>query len=153
MSPWQVDLISSFQISASQIYPPGRFESSGHVQTIHRDEYRVLLKLIKERRERLGMTQAECFQALGRAQSFISDIERGVRLLDVVLLRDLCSVLKTDLPSFVKAFERASPEPIGHQPDFAGETCRISGGDDLAHLSHHVSNRPAADVSVAQPEF
>lgn len=69
-------------------------------KTIHRHKYKVLLRLIRERRERAGMTQPQCSKALGRAQSFISDIERGVRRLDVVRLRDLCRILKTDLPTF-----------------------------------------------------
>lgn len=76
-------------------------------KTIHRHEYAVLLRLIRERRQRAGLTQAQCSAALGRPQSFMSDIERGVRRLDVVQLRDLCGVLNTDLLAFVRAFERA----------------------------------------------
>jgi transcriptional regulator with XRE-family HTH domain len=75
-------------------------------KTIHRNEYRVLLRMIKGRRLRAGLTQAECSAALGRSQSFISDVERGVRRLDVVQLRDLCGILKTDLRRFVADFER-----------------------------------------------
>ena len=76
-------------------------------KTIHRHEYAVLLRLIKEHRQRGGLTQAQCSAALDRPQSFMSDVERGARRLDVVQLRDLCRVLKTDLPTFVRAFERA----------------------------------------------
>jgi len=43
---------------------------------------------------------------MGRHQSFISDIERGIVRLDLVQLRDLCRVLKTDLTKFIRAFER-----------------------------------------------
>lgn len=76
-------------------------------KTIHRHENAVLLRLIRERRQEAGLTQAQCSAALGRVQSFMSDVERGVRRLDVVQLRDLCRVLKTDLPTFVRTFERA----------------------------------------------
>lgn len=76
-------------------------------KTIHRHEYAVLLRLIREQRRRGGLTQAECSAALDRPQSFMSDVERGARRLDIVQLRDLCRVLKTDLPAFVRAFERA----------------------------------------------
>jgi transcriptional regulator with XRE-family HTH domain len=79
------------------------------LKTIHRQEYRVLLRLIKARRRRAGLTQAECSAALGHAPSFMSDVERGARRLDVLQLRDLCRVLKTDLPAFVRGFERALP--------------------------------------------
>ena len=54
-----------------------------------------------------GLTQAACSAALGRSQSFMSDVERGVRRLDLVQLRDLCAVLETDLSSFVRGYERA----------------------------------------------
>jgi hypothetical protein len=50
---------------------------------------------------------AQCSAALGRPQSFMSDVERGVRRLDTVQLRDLCHVLGGDLVSFTKIFEQA----------------------------------------------
>jgi len=75
-------------------------------KTIHRHEYKVLLRLLRERRQHAGLTQAQCSKALGRTQSFVSDIERGVRRLDLVQLRDLCLVLNIDLPSFIRMFER-----------------------------------------------
>jgi transcriptional regulator with XRE-family HTH domain len=78
-------------------------------KTIHRSEYRVLLKLLKQTREEAGVTQENCSAALGRSQSFMSDIERGVRRLDVMELRDLCAVIKTTLPEFVREFEQALP--------------------------------------------
>ena len=75
-------------------------------KTIHRQEYQVLLQLLRLRRTDAGLTQSDCSAALGKSQSFISDVERGVRRLDIVQLRDLCSVLKTDLRQFVADFER-----------------------------------------------
>lgn len=75
-------------------------------KTIHRNEYRVLLRLLKAARVKAGFTQLECAAAMGRHQSFISDIERGIVRLDLVQLRDLCRVLKTDLTKFIRAFER-----------------------------------------------
>lgn len=76
-------------------------------KTIHRREYAVLLRLLKEQRQKAGLTQAQCSEALGRSQSFMSDVEHGTRRLDIVQLRDLCRLFKTDLPAFVRAFERA----------------------------------------------
>ena len=75
-------------------------------KTIHRNEYAVLLRLIRDGRLRADLTQTQCSKALGRSQSFISDVERGVRRLDIVQLRDLCRVLKSDLPIFIRRFER-----------------------------------------------
>ena len=75
-------------------------------KSIHRNEYRVLLRMIRERRLRAGLTQEECSAAFGRSQSFMSDIERGVRRLDVLQLRDLCKIMKSDLRRFVADLER-----------------------------------------------
>lgn len=74
-------------------------------KTIHRHEYQVLLKLLKEQRERAGKTQTDCSEALGRSQSFISDVERGTRRLDLIQLHDLCQFLGVPLAEFIEHFE------------------------------------------------
>jgi len=78
-------------------------------KTIHRNEYRVLLDLLKEHRVRASVTQNEVSVALKRSQSFMSDIERGVRRLDLVELRDICTFLKIGLSRFVQEFEQGLP--------------------------------------------
>lgn len=74
-------------------------------KSVYRDENLVLLRLLKQCRVDAGMTQSEFAEALGRPQSFASDIERGLRRLDLVQLRDICHVLSLDLLEFVKRFE------------------------------------------------
>lgn len=76
-------------------------------KAIYRREHVVFLEVLKRMRVESGMTQAQCSAALGRPQSFMSDVERGVRRLDTVQLRDLCEVLGGDLISFTKSFEHA----------------------------------------------
>ena len=76
-------------------------------KAIYRREHEIFLQLLKRTRVESGMTQAQCSAALGRPQSFMSDVERGVRRLDIVQLRDLCLVLKTDLSSFSQTYEQA----------------------------------------------
>jgi len=76
-------------------------------KAIYRREHEIFLQLLKRIRVESGMTQAQCSAALGRPQSFMSDVERGVRRLDLVQLRDLCKVLGSDLISFTKFFEQA----------------------------------------------
>lgn len=76
-------------------------------KAIYRREHVIFLQVLKRMRVESGMTQAQCSAALGRPQSFISDVERGVRRLDTVQLRDLCQVLESDLISFTKSFEDA----------------------------------------------
>ncbi|MGE8119546.1 helix-turn-helix domain-containing protein [Pseudomonas fulva] len=76
-------------------------------KAIYRSEHVIFLQELKRMRTASGMTQAQCSTALGRPQSFMSDVERGVRRLDVVQLRDLCQVLGSDLISFTNSFEQA----------------------------------------------
>ncbi|WP_165666043.1 helix-turn-helix domain-containing protein [Metapseudomonas otitidis] len=74
-------------------------------KAIYRPEYEILLQLLKHLRIESGLTQAQCSAALGRPQSFMSDVERGVRRLDIVQLRDLCVVLGTNLSDFAELYE------------------------------------------------
>ena len=74
-------------------------------KTIHRPEYEVLRRLVREARTSAGVTQVDLSSALGRSQSFISDIERGVRRLDIIELRDVCRLIGTDLVQLVRQFE------------------------------------------------
>ncbi|WP_092355373.1 helix-turn-helix domain-containing protein [Pseudomonas sp. NFACC25] len=76
-------------------------------KTIYRREYNVLLTLIKKHRKNSGLTQVACSRALGRPQSFMSDVETGSRRLDVVQLLDLCKVLGIDLTDLIKEFEKS----------------------------------------------
>ncbi|MFV7436603.1 helix-turn-helix domain-containing protein [Pseudomonas vlassakiae] len=76
-------------------------------KAIYRREHMIFLQELKRMRVESGMTQVQCSAALGRPQSFMSDVERGVRRLDMVQLRDLCQVLGSDLISFTKSFEEA----------------------------------------------
>ncbi len=74
-------------------------------KTIHREETQTLIDLLREVRVAAGMTQSELSLKLGRAQSFISDVERGQRRLDLVQLHDFCVAVGTPLPKLVKMFE------------------------------------------------
>src|SRR5471032_2484808 len=81
-------------------YPKTRYSLQGcsaldsHMpKAIYRTEYGVFLTLLKARRLKAGLTQVECSKALGRPQSFMSDVERGARRLDIIQIHDLCNVL------------------------------------------------------------
>ncbi|MBB6155104.1 transcriptional regulator with XRE-family HTH domain [Pseudomonas sp. JAI115] len=73
-------------------------------KAIYRSEYDVFLTLLKARRVKAGLTQAECSRALGRPQSFMSDVERGVRRLDIIQINDLCIVLRCELVELIQEF-------------------------------------------------
>ena len=72
---------------------------------MYREENLVLLRLLKQCRVEAGLTQMQFAQALERPQSFASDIERGLRRLDLVQLRDICIALNIGLVEFVQRFE------------------------------------------------
>ena len=74
-------------------------------KSLYRTETGVLLALLREFRAKAGLTQAQCSRALGRPQSFMSDVERGIRRLDLVQLRDLCQVLGVSLTTLIRHFE------------------------------------------------
>jgi len=76
-------------------------------KAIYRREHQVLIKLLRTIRENADLTQSECSLALGRPQSFMSDVEKGSRRLDLIQLRDLCAVLGYGLPQFINEYEEA----------------------------------------------
>ena len=65
--------------------------------TIHSENYRSLLTLIRKLRLDAGLNQTEVAERLGRPQSWISKVEVGERRIDVEELRQLCIALGTDL--------------------------------------------------------
>ena len=74
-------------------------------KSVYREENLVLLRLLKQCRVEAGLTQMQFAQALERPQSFASDIERCLRRLDLVQLRDICKALNVGLVEFVQRFE------------------------------------------------
>lgn len=79
-------------------------------KTIYRREHAVLLSLLKKYRNEAGLTQVQCSKALGRPQSFMSDVESGTRRLDVVQVRDLCKVLGISLTTLAIELEKMLTE-------------------------------------------
>lgn len=65
-------------------------------------EYDAFLTLLREAREKAGMTQAEAAQKLGRPQSFVSKCESGERRVDVVELVHFCLAYEIAPAAFMK---------------------------------------------------
>lgn len=74
-------------------------------KTIYTRDYAVVLRLIKEAREKSGITQVQLAKRLRLTQSYVSKIERGESRLDIVQLRTLCQTFGITLSDFVKRFE------------------------------------------------
>jgi transcriptional regulator with XRE-family HTH domain len=75
-------------------------------KSIHTDDYAALIELLRESREAAGVTQTDLSRHLGRSQSFVSDVERGQRRLDVIQLRDMCNYIGIEFPAFATELER-----------------------------------------------
>jgi ribosome-binding protein aMBF1 (putative translation factor) len=75
-------------------------------KTIYAKEYQLLLRLMRDARDKSGVTQVELAESLGQSQSFVSKIERGERRLDVLQLRTILAICGVKLTDFVERFER-----------------------------------------------
>ena len=73
--------------------------------SIYSNEYILFLQLLRDARNRAGLTQEDVARRLGTTQSFVSKCERGERRLDIVDLRAFCQAIDTCLNDFVATFE------------------------------------------------
>ncbi|WP_159700100.1 helix-turn-helix domain-containing protein [Massilia sp. 9I] len=76
-------------------------------KTIYTQEYSVMLKVLRETRERAGLTQVDIAAKLNVTQVFISKCEGGQRRLDVIELRAWCNALGISTAEFISAVELA----------------------------------------------
>jgi transcriptional regulator with XRE-family HTH domain len=76
-------------------------------KSIHSARYAVFLKVLREARERAGLTQAELARKIGETQTFVSKCERGERRVDVTELRTFCQAFGLSLTKFVTILEKA----------------------------------------------
>lgn len=77
-------------------------------KSIYRPQYKTLIRLLRQMRDDAGLQQEELAARLHRPQSFISNVERGRRRLDLLQLREYCTACGQDLVGFVQRFEEAT---------------------------------------------
>lgn len=75
------------------------------ISRIRKSEYLALARLLKEARQRSGLTQRDVADQLRVPQSFVSKYESGERRLDLLELRRICAVLNTALLELVGKVE------------------------------------------------
>jgi len=66
----------------------------------------ALLRLLRDTRLEMKLTQEGLARRLGRPQNFVSLYERGVRRLDVLELREVCKALGVPLVAFIRRLEK-----------------------------------------------
>ena len=64
-----------------------------------------LLALLREKRTKAGLTQAELASRVDRDQTFVSKYESGERRLDILELREVCRALGIDFKDFIRALD------------------------------------------------
>jgi transcriptional regulator with XRE-family HTH domain len=69
-------------------------------QTLHSDQNRALLELLRGAREQAGVTQVELAERTGMRQADVSKTERGVRRLDVIELHGWLTALGVPFVAF-----------------------------------------------------
>ena len=69
---------------------------------IHSAQARRLRELLVEYRGRAGMTQADLAERIGRAQTFVSKVEKGERRIDVIELIQVLTVMRADPVEFLR---------------------------------------------------
>lgn len=79
-------------------------------KSIYTSNQEKLLLLLKQLREKTGLSQKELAKRINRSQSFISKYETGELRLDLLELYQICNALDTPLHEFVKRFEDALHE-------------------------------------------
>lgn len=67
------------------------------MKAIFSQDYKSILKTLKNERVALGLTQAELSAKIGYSQSYISKVEQGQLRLDVIQLKEIAKALKVDI--------------------------------------------------------
>ena len=75
-------------------------------KSIHTSDYRVFVKVLRETRERAGLTQVELGERIEESQVFVSRFERGETRLDIVQIHTICLALGTTLSAFTRRYEK-----------------------------------------------
>jgi len=75
-------------------------------KSIFSQRQEVLQELLRCARTEAGLTQVELADKLQRPQSFVSKIESGERLLDILELKEVCDAVGIGLVDFVGRLEK-----------------------------------------------
>ena len=77
----------------------------------------VFLALLRDRRESLGIRQADLAERLGQAQATVSRVETGETRLDIIELRHWLKTLNVSFTAFMKQLDARlndeTPHPAG----------------------------------------
>lgn len=70
-------------------------------KTIHSSEYRLMINLLRSKRENANITQKQLSEKLNLKQAMISKIETCERRIDVIELRHYCNAIEISYVEFI----------------------------------------------------
>jgi transcriptional regulator with XRE-family HTH domain len=76
------------------------------VRTAARPEHEILGRMLKEKREALGMSQRDIAAKLDRTQAFVWKVEQGIQHLDIATLLDWAVILESSGAEVIALVER-----------------------------------------------
>ena len=88
---------------------PGNKEFNVPIKTIYADNYRALIRRLRERRIELGLTQEQLAAKVGRGRTWLQKVEAAERRLDVLQTIDLLRVLKIEVDDAVRLVDEKAP--------------------------------------------
>ncbi len=76
------------------------------LKSLRTQQNTIFLAALRDRREALGLRQADLAQRLGETQATVSRVENGERRLDVIELRTWLRALRVGFVPFVRQLDR-----------------------------------------------
>lgn len=76
-------------------------------KSLHKTEYRFVFSALRAAREEAGLLQRELGAKLGRPVSFVSDVELGLRRIDLLQAREWCTACGVSFPRFAADLDAA----------------------------------------------
>lgn len=73
-------------------------------RTVWREENARIVTMLREAREKAGLSQGHLAAKLGRNQSYVSKLERGAQGIEVVELIDYCRAVDVAVSDLLRDF-------------------------------------------------
>ncbi len=70
-------------------------------KSLHTDDYRRLRERLRNMRTKIGLTQVEVAEKLGKPQSYVSKVESGERRIDPIELERFAKVYGKKISHFI----------------------------------------------------
>lgn len=77
-------------------------------RSVHTKRYQLFIKLLREAREKAGLTQQQVADALEQPQSYVAKYEKGERRLDVVEFLEVCEAIEISSNSILRKLSATS---------------------------------------------